>query len=75
VIAACVFLKKCGAQKIILATPVIAFDTLRYIKRYFDDIVFLEKRTDFFAVGQFYRNFEQVSDKEVAAILATSHSA
>lgn len=60
-------------KNIILATPVIAADTLVNIKKYFDTVVYLEKRTDFYAVGQFYYNFEEISDEKVAIILATSH--
>ena len=70
VIAAQKYLKKNKAKKIILATPVIALDTLINIKRYFDRIFYLIKRRDFYAVGEFYNNFEQISNKEVAKILS-----
>lgn len=73
VIAAAKYLKRVKVKNIILATPVIAADTLVNIKKYFDTIVYLEKRTDFYAVGQFYYNFEEISDEKVAIILATSH--
>lgn len=73
VIAAQKYLRKNKAKKIILATPVIALDTLINIKRYFDRIIYLIKRRDFYAVGEFYNNFEQISNEEVARILATSH--
>ena len=69
VLAAQKYLKRNKARKITLATPVIAFDTLINIKKYFDDIIFLERPADFYAVGQFYRNFEQISDKETAKII------
>ena len=70
VIAAQKYLKKNKAKKIILATPVIALDTLINIKRYFDRIFYLIKRRDFYAVGEFYNNFEQISNEEVAKILS-----
>ena len=70
VIAAQKYLKKNKAKKIILATPVIALDTLVNIKRYFDRIFYLIKRRDFYAVGEFYNNFEQISNEEVAKILS-----
>lgn len=67
------YLKRVKVKSIILATPVIAADTLINIKKYFDTIVYLQKRKDFYAVGQFYYNFEEIYDEKVAIILATSH--
>ena len=69
VIASREFLKKTGVKKIILATPVIAEDTLSEIMKYFDDVIYLIKERDFYSVGQFYKNFGQISDEEVARIL------
>lgn len=69
VIAAAKYLKRVKVKNIILATPVIAADTLVNIKKYFDIVVYLQKRTDFYAVGQFYYNFEEISDEKVARIL------
>lgn len=69
VIAAAKYLKKARVKSIILATPVIAADTLVNIKKYFDTVVYLQKRNDFYAVGQFYLNFEEISDEKVARIL------
>ncbi len=68
-IAAGKFVKKMKAKKIILATTVIAKDTLLHIKRYFDEVIFLESPEEFHAVGQFYQDFPQVGDEEVKAIL------
>lgn len=68
-IAASNFIRKQNPKQTILATPVIAFDALGYIKKYFDNVIYLEKRKDFYAVGQFYKNFEQISDEETANIL------
>lgn len=69
VIAAALYLKKNKAKKIILATPVIAFDTLLKIKKYFDLQFYLIKAKRFYAVGEFYNNFEQISNEKVARIL------
>lgn len=63
------FLKKKKAKRSILATPVIAQDTLSKVKRYFDQVVYLDAPEEFHAVGQFYEEFPQVSDNEVIAIL------
>lgn len=69
VITAARYLRKIGANKIILATPVIALDTLSNINKYFDKIVYLKGKEDFYSVSQFYNNFEQISDEKVAKIL------
>lgn len=65
------FAKKMGAKKIVLAAPVVARDTLSKIKRYFDEIIYLDMPEDFYAVGQFYEEFPQVSDDEVISILSS----
>ncbi|MDO8658088.1 MAG: phosphoribosyltransferase family protein [Candidatus Levybacteria bacterium] len=72
VICAQKYLKKKKAKKIILAVPVISKETLENIKQYFDRVIFLDVVENFYAVGQFYKNFPQVSDEEVIGILASS---
>ncbi len=57
------------ARRIILAVPVIAEDTLKLLTKQFDTIVTLRVEKDFRAVGQFYRDFPQVSDEEVIKII------
>jgi putative phosphoribosyl transferase len=56
--------------KIILATPVAPPESLDALRDDADEIVCLRTPSDFFAVGQFYQDFHQVSDQEVRAILA-----
>lgn len=68
VVAGSKFLRKKMARGIILAVPVIAKDTLRDIKEYFDDIIFLKAVEEFHAVGQFYKNFPQIENEEVKKI-------
>lgn len=63
------YLKRTGVKNIVIATPVIAYDTLINIKKYFDTVISLQKRKDFHSVGQFYDNFEEISDEKVARIL------
>lgn len=69
-IAAAIFLKKEKAQEIILTVPVISKDTLLYIKRYFDNVCSLKIVKDFYAVGEFYRNFSQIENDQVIKILS-----
>jgi predicted phosphoribosyltransferase len=56
-------------KRIILAVPVIPRNTYEEMKSLVDTIVALEIPVEFYAVGQFYKEFDQVSDKEVMTIL------
>jgi len=58
-------------QRLILAVPVAPAETIEALRSEADEIVCLETPADFFAVGQFYRDFHQVSDDEVKSILQT----
>ncbi len=69
VIAAINFLKELKPTKLILGIPVIAPDTLTEIEKQVDELVFVISREPFYAVGQFYKNFSQVSDAEVMRVL------
>jgi putative phosphoribosyl transferase len=62
-------LRKRKADKIILALPVCAYDSVAQFQHEVDDFVVLATPACFFAVGQFYRDFKQVSDHEVKYIL------
>ena len=57
-------------KRLILAVPVIPLDTFKKIKPMVDSIITLDTPTEFDAVGQFYKEFEQVSDEEVNTILS-----
>jgi putative phosphoribosyl transferase len=58
-----------GAQRVTVAAPVVAPDTLRVLRGEADDVVFLDAPESFGAVGMFYLSFEQTSDDEVIEIL------
>jgi putative phosphoribosyl transferase len=60
---------------VVLAVPVAPPDTIEALRRDADEIVCLETPEDFYAVGQFYRDFRQVSDADVKSILGTGHPA
>lgn len=55
--------------KLICAVPVSPPDTLDKIRPLCDELVCLSAPPDFRAVGQFYQDFNQVSDDEVIEIL------
>ncbi|HEX5766970.1 MAG TPA: phosphoribosyltransferase family protein [Burkholderiales bacterium] len=59
-----------GPARLVCAVPVAAPDSLRQVRSYADETVCLETPESFHAVGQFYREFPQVDDEEVVALLA-----
>ena len=68
-ICASIYTRKQGAKRIILATPVIGKDTFTNIKKYFDRVVFLKIVDNFMSVSQFYKNFPQITDRDVLNFL------
>lgn len=63
------YIKKLGAQKIMVASPVAAKEAIDDIKKEVDDVRVLKIPPLFFAIGQFYENFPQVEDEEVIGIM------
>lgn len=57
------------AKEVIVALPVAAPDSLAKIQSEVDKIICLLQPDHFFAVGQFYENFDQVTDEEVKLLL------
>jgi predicted phosphoribosyltransferase len=58
-----------GAKELIVAVPVGAPDRIDALRPLCDRVECLYEPTDFWAVGQFYRSFEQVSDERVVDLL------
>lgn len=56
-------------KKIIVAIPVVARDSLKKIEEKADEVIYLDAPIMFFAVGQFYQEFPQISDEEVIKLL------
>ena len=59
-----------NAARVIIGVPVGSKDACDRLRREADDLVCLAAPHPFFAVGEWYRNFEQVSDAEVRYLLA-----
>jgi len=57
-------------ERLICAVPVAPLETIERVRPYCDEIVCLDTPRWFYAVGQFYRDFPQVSDEEVAELLS-----
>jgi putative phosphoribosyl transferase len=62
-------------KRLVLAVPVAPADTIEALRGEADEIVCLETPEDFYAVGQFYRDFHQISDDEVKRILQSKQPA
>jgi putative phosphoribosyl transferase len=58
--------------RLICAVPVAAPDSLERIRPYADEVACLAAPSEFYAVAQFYREFPQIEDEEVVAVLAQS---
>ncbi|MDQ3084176.1 MAG: phosphoribosyltransferase, partial [Thermoproteota archaeon] len=61
--------QKC--KKLIIAVPVAPAgdETIAKINQLADKVIILYTPSEFTAVGQFYKKFDQVSDEEVKAIM------
>ena len=60
--------------RLIAAAAVASRETLRKIASEADDTICLEAPARFYAVGQFFEDFSQVSDEQVVAIMLESSS-
>jgi predicted phosphoribosyltransferase len=69
-LAAVSALRQLNAARIIIAAPVIAGSTYYEIRRAADDVAAVIVPESFSAVGQWYEDFTQTSDKEVRELLA-----
>jgi predicted phosphoribosyltransferase len=74
-IAALHALRGQNVKKLICAVPVAPPDTVDRVAPYADEMICLEAPFDFYAVGQFYREFRQVEDEEVIACLEAAKPA
>ncbi|HEX2131863.1 MAG TPA: phosphoribosyltransferase family protein [Actinophytocola sp.] len=72
VVAAIRVLRRLGVRRLALAVPVAPADALPRLRELADDVVCPVAPSLFVAVGQWYDDFAQVSDRQVRALLATS---
>lgn len=63
------WVKNKHAKKIVIAIPIAPQDFYTNIQTEVDDVIILETPSDFHAVGQFYEEFPQISDREVIQLL------
>lgn len=74
-IAALHALRNRNPRRLVCAVPVASPRAVAKVEAYADEVVCPQITEDFYAVGQFYRHFPQVSDEEVAALLQDAGSA
>ena len=67
--ATILMIKKQNPAKLIVAVPVAPPAAIREFTPKVDELICLLAPPDFYAVGQFYEDFQQVSDEEVIAAL------
>ncbi|SFF26198.1 phosphoribosyltransferase [Flavobacterium xueshanense] len=62
-------LRKKNPSKIIVAVPVLPFDTVPLFEKNADELIYLTASKYFRGVGSFYEKFNQVEDEEVTQML------
>ena len=62
-------LRKKNPSKIIVAVPVLPFDTVPLFEKNADELIYLTASKYFRGVGSFYEEFNQVEDEEVTQML------
>ncbi|HLS79888.1 MAG TPA: phosphoribosyltransferase [Steroidobacter sp.] len=62
--------RKLEAKKIVVALPVASTDAYQMLRKEADEVVCVSIPLAFYAVGQWYEEFTQTTDKEVTDLLA-----
>jgi len=71
--AAIEVMRRRDAARVVLAVPVGPPDSVRALRAVADDVVCVETTEHFFGLSEWYEDFAQVSDQEVARLLALAH--
>jgi predicted phosphoribosyltransferase len=62
-------------HELVVAVPVVSPERIPEIRRWCDDLVYLFAPEEFWAIGQFYEDFEQIPDDQVVALLREVNTA
>jgi putative phosphoribosyl transferase len=73
--AACRVARKLGAVRVVAAVPVAPRDAADRLAGEADEVVIVEQPRYFYAIGQFYLDFDQTPDHEVTDLLARAIAA
>lgn len=71
--ASITFIKSYNPREIVLAVPVAARDIIESFAKELDKVICPLVPEDFYAVGQFFEDFSQVTDEEVINIMKKFH--
>jgi putative phosphoribosyl transferase len=63
--------KRGGAHRVVLAVPVAPLEAVERLREEADEVRVLATPEPFYAVGQWYEDFPQVSDREVVDLLSS----
>ncbi len=63
------YLRKKNVGGVLVAVPVVAKAEFERLEKIADKVVALETPVEFMAIGEFYRDFTQVTDEEVIQLL------
>ena len=69
ILVAALWVKKQKPKKVIIAIPVGSKDSIQKLKKIADEVVVLYAPDFFNAVGEFYKDFEQIEDESVLGIM------
>jgi predicted phosphoribosyltransferase len=61
--------RKAGAARVVVAAPVASDEAVAVVGGEADELAILKTPAELFAIGYWYRDFEQVEDSEVCALL------
>jgi putative phosphoribosyl transferase len=67
--AACRVARSLGAVRVVAAAPVAPIDAVERLTGDADQVVIVEQPDPFYAIGQFYHDFDQTTDDEVTHLL------
>ena len=70
--AALASVRRRGAKTVVIAVPVGSTSAIGELKKEADDVVCLYTPESFYAIGEFYEDFAQTTDEEVASLLKLS---
>lgn len=74
IIAAARWVRAKGAARTVIAVPVGPVESIRRLTREADEVVFVDTPEPFYAVGQWYERFDQLSDEDVIRLLRTART-
>lgn len=66
--------RKQGATRVVVAVPVASSDAVRHMREEADEVVCVLEPDLFLSVAEWYRDFEQTDDSEVAALISQSRA-